>query len=227
MNVATATMTTHVEPWRRRLYLPAYRVAEAARYVGVHYNTVSAWHRRGTSILPGRAKRSPLSYLELVEVAFVAFFRRLNISMRRVRDARDYISKTIEIEYPFASLQFKTEGLHILMEYHQFDPSAKMDQVIVADERGQLAWIDLMGDRFAEFDYEHEIVIRWHLAGRDSQVMIDPRIAFGAPTVSGLPTWVILGRYNVGETIPEIAEDFEICDSSIRDALAFEGVEVA
>ena len=84
-----------------------------------------------------------------------------------------------------------------------------------------------MGDRFAEFDYEHEIVIRWHLAGRASQVMIDPRIAFGAPTVSGLPTWVILGRYNVGETIPEIAEDFEICESDIRDALAFEGVETA
>ncbi len=57
--------------------------------------------------------------------------------------------------------------------------------------------------------------------------MIDPRIAFGAPTVSGLPTWVIRGRYLTGETIADIVEDFEICESAVRDALAFEGIKAA
>ena len=81
--------------------------------------------------------------------------------------------------------------------------------------------------QFADFDYAHGIVVRWHPAGRRSQVMIDPRIAFGDPTVSGLSTWVILGRYNAGETIPEIMDDFEISEIAVRDALAFEGIRVA
>ena len=220
--MATVSSTSHGERWKRRLYLPAYRVAEAARYTGVHPNTVSAWHFRRGSVLPDRTKRRPLSYLELVEVAFVAFFRRLNISMQRVRDARDYIAKNIEAEYPFASVQFKTEGLHILMEYHQFDPSAKLDWAVVADEYGQLGWTDLMGHRFAEFDYEYEIAIRWHLAGRGSSVVIDPRIAFGAPAVSGLPTWVIRGRHEAGEAPEEIADDFDIEEAAVREALNFE-----
>ena len=225
--MVTATMDKTIEPWMRRLYLPAYRVSEAARYVGVHPNTVSSWHYRGNPVLHGRTKGRPLSYLELIEVAFVAFFRRLKVSMNRIRSARDYVAKTIEREYPFASLQFKTEGFHILMEYHQFDPSLKWDQLIVTDSHGQLAWEEMMGNRFVEFDYEDEVAMRWHLAGRESQVVIDPRIAFGAPMVSGLPTWVIRGRHEAGETIEEIVEDFEICESAIQDALAFEGVQAA
>ena len=220
-------MDKTAEPWVRRLYLPAYRVSEAARYVGVHPSAVSAWHYRGSPVLPGRNKGKPLSYMELIEVAFVAFFRQLKVSMNRIRAARDYVAKNIEREYPFASLQFKTDGFHILMEHHQFDPSAKWDRLVVADAYGQLAWEEMMGKRFAEFDYEDEIVVRWHLAGRDSQVLIDPRIAFGAPAVYGLPAYVIRGRYSAGETIEEIVEDFEICESAIRDALAFEGVVAA
>ncbi len=247
--MATIAEDKMVEPWLRRLYLPAYQVSEAARYVGVHPNTISAWHHRGNPVLPGRTKGSPLSYLELIEVAFVAFFRRLNIDIDMVRKARDYrISaerdewydvesspdehdysvRRIEKEYPFASLRFKTERLHILMEYRKFDSWAKKwTHLTGGDARRTSDWIDTNKNQFAEFDYAHQIVIRWHLAGRDSQVMIDPRIAFGAPMVSGLPIWVIRGRYSAGETIPEIADDFEICESAILDALAFEGIQVA
>lgn len=225
--MVAATKDKTVEPWARRLFLPSYRVSEAAKYVGVHANTVSSWHYRRSPVLPGRNRGKPLSYLELIEVAFVAFFRRLKVSMKRIRAARDYVAKNIEREYPFASLQFKTEGLHILMEYHQFDPSARWDQLVVTDSHGQLAWEELMGNRFVEFDYEDEVAMRWHLAGRDSQVVIDPRIAFGAPMVSGLPTWVIRGRYESGETVPEIVEDFDITESAIYDALAFEGIQAA
>lgn len=222
-----ATAVTQAPPWRRRLYLPSYRASDAARYVRAHPSTISAWLYRHDLNLPERTKGSPLSYLELVEVAFVAFFRRLEISMKRITDARSYIAQNIASEYPFAEHTFKTEGFHILMNYDEFDPYANWDSVIVADAQGQLAWTDLMGERFAEFDYEHEIAIRWHPAGRDSQVTIDPRVAFGAPMVSGLPTWVIRGRFDSGETIPEIADDFGIEETAVQDALAFENRQVA
>ena len=246
--MATAAMDKTVERWMRDLYLPSYRVSEVAKYVGIHPNTVSAWHYRGNPVLPGRTKGRFLSYLELIEVAFVAFFRRLNIDMDVIRKARDYRNfakhddgmipngrnhsvRKIEKRYPFASLRFKAEAIRILEREHSSNSPVKDIVQLINPDPDPWEWMDLdhveENYQFADFDYAHGIVIRWHLAGRDSQVMIDPRIAFGDPMVSGLSTWVIVGRHNAGETIPEIMADFEISESAVLDALAFEGIHVA
>jgi len=79
-----------------------------------------------------------------------------------------------------------------------------------------------------EFDYEDGgVAVKWHLAGRQSLVLIDPRVAFGAPTVSGIPTWILKGRYQAGESIEDIKDDFRIDDTAIKDAWNFEGIKLA
>ena len=93
-----------------------------------------------------------------------------------------------------------------------------------ADQGGQLAW-EIMIGRLREFEYEKDgIVLKWHVAGRASPIIIDPRVAFGAPTVKGTPTWIIRGRWNAGESDSDIAEDFGIKKEEVREALKFEGV---
>ena len=229
----SATIEPGVEPFRRRLYLPAYRVSDAARYARTATGTVSYWHRRGGDLgpaLPEREKRRPLSYMQLVEVAFVAFFRNLNVSLQRIRRARQYAAQNLNSEYPFVEYRWKTEGFHLLMDFDQFEETSDFN-VIVADIGGQLAWEQLMADKFAEFDYERLTdeywALRWHPAGRQSRVVIDPRIAFGAPMVEGLPTWVIKGRWRAQEDVEEIMGDFDISHEAIVDALRFEEIEVA
>ncbi len=214
------------QPWFRRLFLPSYKISEVALYTGAHSNTIANWHYRGKPVLPGREPKKPLNYLELVEVAFVAFFRSLGLSMKRIRAARDYVAQNFTAEYPLAENRFKTEGMYILMEYHKVDPDPRLGQIIVADQGGQLAWSDFLGDKFECFDYEYELALRWHPAGRDSLVVIDPRVSFGAPIVYGLPTWVVKGRWNAGESIDEISYDFEIPKEAVQDALAFERVPI-
>ena len=213
-------------PWYDRLFLPAYRVVDAARYAGAHPNTVSSWHRRRDPVLPGRELRQSLAYLELVEVAFVAFFRRAGVSMDRIRRAREYVAAAFGCEYPFAEYKFKTEGFHILMESLPLAAQTMPSGILVADESGQLAWDELMGEQFAQFDYELDLALTWHPAGRDSAVKIDPRIAFGRPVVGGVSTWAIKGRWDSGETLEGIEEDFEISQQLIADALLFEGVSL-
>ena len=81
--------------------------------------------------------------------------------------------------------------------------------------------------RLHEFDYEEEhegLALKWHLAGRTSPVIIDPRIAFGTPTVKGTPTWIIKGRWDAGESDTDIAEDFGIDKVDVREALKFEKI---
>ena len=210
------------QPWYRRLFLPAYRIGEAARYVGAHSSTVSSWHYGNNPLLPGHDAKKALNYLELVEVAFVAFFRQMGVPMHRIRKAREYIQQNMTAEYPLAEYQFKTEGMRILMDYDQFDHDPNMARIIVASDSGQLAWSELIADRFAAFEYEYDLAMRWHPAGPESKVIIDPRISFGAPIISGLPTWVIKGRYIAKESPEEIAEEFGLPLDDVIEALHFE-----
>src|SRR4030042_6244461 len=218
--------TLQEQPWFRRLYLSAYRVSDAAKYAGTFPQSVANWHYRGEPVLPGKQRKRPLNYLQLVEVAFVAFFRKNGVKMHRIRDTINYLKQNFGKENPLVEYEFKTEGMHILMEYNEFYPDPNLEKLVVTDRYGQLAWSHILEGKFAEFDYEFEIALRWHPAGRDSLVIIDPRIAFGAPMVHGLPTWVLKGRWNAHETLEEIQYEFELPEQAVRDGLTFEGIKL-
>jgi uncharacterized protein (DUF433 family) len=215
-----------IEPWRRRLFIPAYGIGEAARYAEISAQTVASWHSadQPREVLSRKEQRASLSYMQLIEVAVVAAFRKANIQLRRIRDAREYLKTTLTSEFPFAEYKFKTDGKHLLLEYNQIDRDRGRGKLLSADEGGQLAWNEIIGPRLKEFEYEHEgIVIKWHLRGVKSSILIDPRVSFGAPTVHGTPTWAVKGRWVAGESVEEIAEDFSLEKALVRDALLFEG----
>ena len=227
--MTTAGLQKKVEPWRKRLYLPAYGTGESARYAGVHTNTIRYWEYGRNHVRPvvsHRERRKPLSYLQLVEVAFVATFRALGVSLAKIRDARDYLGQTFEAEYPFSEYRLLTEGMNVLMDLQQVDRTAELDRLIIANRSGQMAWRSMVGSRFTEFKYEYGLAIVWNVGGSESDVAIDPRVSFGAPNIGGIPTWAIRGRWKAGEEIGDIASDFGMEPGHVHDALKFEGIEV-
>ncbi|OGO30845.1 MAG: hypothetical protein A2Z29_04070 [Chloroflexi bacterium RBG_16_56_11] len=215
--------------WKKRLYLPAYSIKESAYYAGTYSQTVSYWHHHFTSRLapaiPKKIKGESLSYYELIEVAFVATMRKENISLQRIRNAREYARQTFKVEYPFAELRWQTEGTHLLLELRESGES-DLGKLIVADKHGQEAWKPVMAERFKQFEYENGIALIWHVRGTQNPITINPRISFGAPTINGIPTWVIKGRAEAGETPKEIEEDFNIGVDDIALALQFEGIKL-
>lgn len=219
------------EFWRSRLYVPNYQIREAARYAHLSSQTVSNWHgppgsnRKPT--LSIKEKGRALSYLQLIEVAVVSSFRKAGVSLAKIKAAREYLSKQLEAEFPFALYKFKTDGKELWMDYAQFEASAGDKTLLVASQKGQLAWPDIIG-RLQEFDYENDngLAIRWHLAGRDKNVVIDPRLQFGAPSVEGVATWAFKGRWVAGEELDDIADDFGVTNSDVIAALQFEGIDI-
>jgi uncharacterized protein (DUF433 family) len=76
-----------------------------------------------------------------------------------------------------------------------------------------------------EFDGEENgVVVRLRPSGPDSQVVIDPEVRFGSPTVRGIPTETIAEQVAAGDSIETVARDFELDLTAIIDALRFEGV---
>lgn len=221
------------ERWLDRLNLPAYSIAEAARWAGVHPNTLRYWHygRSGKGrgvVLPGKKRRQPLTYVQLAEVAFVATFRKLGVPLKNIRRAHSYLCESMGTDYPFAQYRFQTEGVHVLLRLGELHPDlADMNEMIIADRAGQIAWKEMLAERFAEFDYEHGVAARWHVAGSNSAVVIDARIAFGTPTIRGIKTRAIGGRAKAGVTDEALQRNFGLSAEEVNDALRFEGLKSA
>lgn len=215
-------------PWLRRLMLPAYRVKDAARYARVSPQTILNWQRTqgDRPTISHREDGRSLSYLQLIELAVVAAMREAGVSLAAIRSAREYMAQRLTAEYPFAEHSFKTDGKQILMNLTDFEKNESPDKLIVVSKNGQLGWRPILDDRLKEFEYSKGLAVRWNLAGKHSPVSIDPQVSFGAPAVRGIPTWTIKGRLDAGETVEEIAEDFILDPSEVREALQFEGVDV-
>jgi uncharacterized protein (DUF433 family) len=231
----TTVTARHVEPWRKRLYLPNYKIGEAAKYAHIDPTTVARWHHIEESrhevsnrpmrnpTLSAKEKGSALSYVQLIEVAVVAAFRKGKIKLPEIRRAREYAKNELGVDYPFANLRFKTDGKHLLIDYRDLEGAKGVGKHLVADQWGQLDWDVMIAPLLRAFEYEHEdIVVQWHVGGADSPIIIDPRLSFGAPTIKGTPTWIIAGRCDAGESNSQIAEDFDLTVQDVKLALGFE-----
>jgi uncharacterized protein (DUF433 family) len=214
-----------IEPWRRRLFLPNYQLREAARYAQIGADTVADWHKVGRrKTLSTREGKAALSYMQLIEVAVVAAFRKAGLGLKNIRETREYVAKQFSSEFPFAEYRFKADGKRLVMDFQEIEGEKGKGKILRPDQGGQLAWEAIIG-RLSEFDYEHKgIVIKWHVAGPKSPIVIDPRVAYGAPTIKGTPTWAISGRWDAGEPVSSIADDFGLTEQEVREALIFEGV---
>jgi hypothetical protein len=162
-------------PWARRLYLPAYQVSEAARYARVSASTVTGWHNiseRKAAPLDARSRGAALSYLQLIEVAVVAALREQKVSLKRITEARQYISTQLKVEYPFARYSFKTGGRRLWTDYAQVIGRKRgKGKLLGLNDRGQLAWDAIIGGRLKDFEYNGTgIVIKWNVAGPDGDV---------------------------------------------------------
>ena len=137
-----------------------------------------------------------------------------------IRTARAYFAGAFQMKHPFATLRLKTDGVDLASEAGA--------NLLIGNRNGQLAWKAIIGDRFKEFEYDDSgLATRWHLAGTESPVLIDPRVGFGAPQVRGIPTWLLKDRWSAGEPIDEIKDDLGLDEGMIISALTFEGIDTS
>lgn len=226
-NVTDLHFKRGVPAWKRRLYIPTYRVGDAARYAGVTTQTILNWQSATPfekQAISTRSKGDSLNYLQLVELAFVAALRKTGVKLSEIKEARAYIAVQLGSEYPFSDHRFKTDGKDILMELSQFEQSESKDKLVKTNKGGQLAWAEIIDTKFTEFEYQDDLAVKWHAGGKESPVLIDPRVSFGAPMVKGVATWAIRGRFEAGEPREDIAEDFSLKAEDVDYALKFEGI---
>ena len=223
--------------WQDPRTLPAYGIAEAAHYLRVPKATVRAWTRGQRYVtatgqprvfapvltLPNRS-RPLLSFVNLVEAHVLAAIRREHrISLQRVRAVIRYLSRLIPSPHPLAEQKFETDGVHLFVQHY--------GHLVNISQEGQLAIRTVLEAHLRRIERDAAgLVARLYPFTRTCDlaapraVVIDPDIAFGRPvlTGTGIPTAVVAERYQAGESVDELAEDYGRERGEIEEAIRCE-----
>jgi uncharacterized protein (DUF433 family) len=213
--------------------VPAYRVSEVAQYLRMPKATVRAWAVGQGSFKPvlrvEAAKGLPLlSFVNLVHV-LDALRREHDIPLQKTRAVLRLLEKLFPGEpHPLADRDLLTESGEVFVDH--------LGRLVSASRDGQIAIREILQAHLRRVDRDP--------AGRASRlypftrkrqdpqslqmeprlVMIDPEIQFGRPvlTGSGIPTLVIADRYKAGESIAELARDYDRPEAQIEEAIRCE-----
>lgn len=215
-----------------RREMPAYTVAEAAHYLSVPAATVRYWSvgRDDYEPLITVPHSSPtlVSFLNLAELHVLAAIRRQHkVKMPSIRRAIRYLSKhaptRIDNQHPLISRELETDGLDLFVEQY--------GQLTNISREGQTAIRELIKAALRRIDRDpNGIPVKLYPYTRPGTkdaptlVVIDPRLSAGRPVIAGtgLATQIIAERYKLGESISDLAYDYERPNAEIEEAIRCE-----
>lgn len=216
--------------------IPSYSIGDAARYLRIPIGTIRSWTiGRKYPVMDGSKYFQPLitikqqpprllSFTNLVEIHILRAIRQNHqIKLNKVREALDYIDEVFKVPHPLATEQFRTDGVDLFIE--------KYGSLINASQKGQSELkqeFNLHLDRIEPDSRGLAIKLypftRSHEENTPKIVVIDPRIAFGRLVIAGtgVPTSILKERYKAGDSIEELADDYNCDRLKIEEAIRCE-----
>lgn len=218
---------------------PAYLTNEAAQILNLPVATVRAWcfgysyrARQGTPkkfravIQPADPKARLLSFANLCELHVLSAIRRHHkISLRRVRDSVEYVKSKLDGDRPLIDRQFSTNGIDLFVRHASklLNVSRQGQEALRGDFELALARIerDSHGAPIRLFPFSRTSVSDKQ---QPKTIVIDPRLAFGRPVLSNaaIRTEVIVGRFRAGDSMADMAKDYDVAEQEIEEAIRFE-----
>ena len=212
--------------------LPAYSVAEAAHYLAVPAATIRYWSvgRDEYEPLIAVPQHSPtlVSFLNLAELHVLSAIRREHkVKMRSIRRAIRYLSEhahtPIDKQHPLIGRELETDGLDLFVEqYGQLTNISRSGQTAMREViRAALRRIDRDANGVPVKLYPYT---RQSTGDAPALVVIDPALSAGRPVIAGtgLATQIIAERYKLGESIGDLAYDYERPNEEIEEAIRCE-----
>jgi uncharacterized protein (DUF433 family) len=217
------------------LNMPAYPMGEAARYLRVSAATLRSWFvgrpyptARGTSrfeplLKPARIDPATLSFSNLIEAHVLRSLRtEYGVPLAAVRQALAYAERELKIDQLLLREELRTAGGALFLE--------RYGELVNLSASGQLAVRRLFEAHLARVEWgKLRSAVRLYPfvfgeAIDAKPIVIDPTIAFGRPVVDRVfvTTRSILERIDAGESIDDVAVDYEVSVEAVEEAVLFE-----
>lgn len=163
-----------------------------------------------------------LSFINLVEAYVLASIRREHrLPMNKIRKGLDFISQMHPSDNPLAEKDFETDGLSLFLKEAEFVYD-------ISKGSGQIALEDIIKGYMQRIERDsHGLPIKLYPFSRSGEpdepksILIDPKISFGRPILSNIsiPVEIIVERYKAGESMRELAGDYECSQEKIEEAV--------
>jgi uncharacterized protein (DUF433 family) len=219
-----------------RRFAPAYSVAEAAHYLHMPGETLRSWVMGRLYPVAGQSKRSrSLIRLDdpkrqyLVEAhVLAAIRRRYGVRLPEVRNALEYLKRRFGIDRPLIDQAFQTDGVDLFVEHY--------GDLVNASRGGQQAIKEIISVYLRRIERDAKgLPIKFYPFTRDSEsdalpesdpklVVMNPTISFGRPVISGtgIPVSSIYERYKAGDSVADLARDFNLETGAVEEAIRCE-----
>ena len=213
--------------------MPRYTVTEVAQYLHMSPKTLRSWlygrHYPTTGggtgffeplIQPADPTGNRLSFFNLVEAhILLATRQRDDVPMAAIRAALDYASGDPST-HPLITKDFLTEGRFLFEE--------KLGELVNTSKYGQLAFDPILRGYLERIDRDsvgYPMLLFPFVPNRPASkvVVIRPGVSSGVPTISGtgISIPILYGRYQAGDTIPDLADDYGVSVEEVGDAIAY------
>lgn len=162
-----------------------------------------------------------LGFLDLQEVRFIDAFLRTGVTWNLLRAAHDRARKQYQIEHPFCTRQFVTDGCQIIEELTEESGRVVYEEVI----HSQRVFKQVIQPFIRELEFsDTDQLIRWWPLGNDRAVVLDPNRQFGQPITAqaGIATEILNAASKAGQSPEEISDWYELDTRSVLDAIEFE-----
>jgi len=140
--------------------------------------------------------------------------------MQRIRTALEWAKNAYHVEHPLAELDLETDGSEVFVRELGFS--------INASRKGQITLPKVLAQylRRIERDPKH-IPIRFYPLTYEASpkiIVMNPEVAYGRPVIEGtrITTLMVFERYNGGESLSDIASDYDLEVPSVEEALRCE-----
>ncbi|BAQ63218.1 hypothetical protein GM3708_3624 (plasmid) [Geminocystis sp. NIES-3708] len=221
--------------WELDIYnIPTYSVTDASRYLNIPLPTLRTWlNGRKYNTIEGEkyffpiiqrpsAEMSQLSFTNLVEAHILRVIRTIhNISLDKVRIALDYISERFNTNHPLATKQFSTDGVDLFLE--------EVGHLVNISRSGQLAMKKVLINLLTRIEWDKDnfatkLYPDLNNINENKIIQISPHISFGKPIITGtgIPIQVLTELYDAGDSLENIAKDYNCEVMQIEKAILFQ-----
>jgi uncharacterized protein (DUF433 family)/DNA-binding transcriptional MerR regulator len=222
------------------LHLPLYTVGEASRLLSLQPSRVRRWllgyqYDYGPPGRASRIRRPPVvvrerprtehtaTFLDLMELLFIRAFIREGISLQKIRRALNEAAQIVGQDHPFARRRLFTLRRDIFMEQGE-ERGTVLRELLSGGQLG-LREVILESGKSIDFDQETGFARRWWPLGKEKPVVINPRIAYGSPSVAnrGVLTSTVHDLY-LGEkkSVDRVAAWLRLDAEEVKAAVEFE-----
>ncbi len=208
-----------------------YTPAEVAYFLDISESTLRSWilgRRYGPSrkffpplIRPADPEARHLSFYNLAEAHILSVTRTVHeVKIAAIRRAIRELDKTANSDHPLLTYDFFTEGKDLFIK--------EIEQTINLSQAGQFALKPIMDLYLARIERDEKFN-PWKVypvVGDNPDrkiVSIMPFVSSGQPIIDGegIPVSAVWSRYRAGETVPYIADDYDISIPQVEGALSY------